>query len=660
MKTWKTQLAGAVLIALMALVLGLEATHLSHPGAPVDTKITPVPIAHHSCSQADGIRDYTSVTQAPDGSLSACLRVGSAAAGTYKLTARKSTGKGFSPAGVNPPGNSISLAPSSGPPGTVVTVRGYLKTTTAESRTHDSALICWAACDALVGFVRIDWSTTQIGRFTAQLTVPAAPWFAGTRVVPLRPGQYSVIIPCLPAVEKPSGHCDGIGLETHFDLTATSSNLCRDETICALLEASPQSGPPGTLVAVNGWAPLIGLNGTGLVEVAIEGQQFAGMPRYAEEFPLMVSTLFRVTDAPTWAGLPAMHPLSIQRTGMDPIGVDPGNPRRFAYCGNAAIKVTTNAGSTWSTISLAGVRAASGPTNYPIPGSLTANPLTCTSVALDSRYPGTLYAVFSAVPRNSGPPPFYFVAYVTRNSGRTWQPVPVPAKSEMGRFGGFRGSPSGVQALFWSQTTTDSSQPPQFLVEQTTDGGRSWQAASLRCPVSGPCIGLGPQDNGRCMAVGVWQAIEISTDGGRSWSSPGWPGRLSACATSELVGTTSVGVIALEPRSEYPLVLSSDGGSSWQAIGLPSLLGADAEAGNLPGSLQLLPDGRLLVAGNRWYLLGPGAAAWCAVTAAPPISNGEWSASPRLIGDRLYWSDPTAGAAVGVTLRSFPISAVHC
>jgi len=352
--------------------------------------------------------------------------------------------------------------------------------------------------------------------------------------------------------------------------------------------------------------------------------------------------------------------VTIQRTGMDPIGVDPGNSRRFAYCGNGAIKLTTNAGSTWSTISLAGVRAASALTNYPIPGSFTASPLTCTSVALDSRYPGTLYAVFSAVPRNSGPPPFYFVAYVTRNSGRTWQPVPVPAKSEMGRFGGFRASTAGVQALFWSQPTTDTSQPPAFLVEQTTDGGRTWPAASLRCPVSGPCIGLGPQDNGRCMAVGEWQAIEISTDGGQSWTSPGWPGRLGACTTSELVGLDSNGMVAVDQMGAHTLTWSSDGGSSWEDVALPLLPGADADPGNAQGSLQILPDGRLLVAGSRWYLLGSGATAWCPVAAAPQISGGEWSASPRLIGDRLFWSDPTAGAAVGVTLRSFPISAVHC
>src|SRR5438093_13467510 len=81
--------------------------------------------------------------------------------------------------------------------------------------------------------------------------------------------------------------------------------------------------------------------------------------------PPIASMPFSVTAAPAWAGLPAIHPVTIQRTGMDPIGVDPGTPRRFAYCGHGAIKLTTNAGSSWSSICLTGVRAASAPRNYP-------------------------------------------------------------------------------------------------------------------------------------------------------------------------------------------------------------------------------------------------------------------------------------------------------
>src|SRR5256886_13111868 len=96
--------------------------------------------------------------------------------------------------------------------------------------------------------------------------------------------------------------------------------------------------------------------------------------------PPIASMPFVVNAAPALASLPAMHPVTIQRTGMDPIGVDPGNSRRFAYCGNGAIKLTTNARSTWSPLSLPGVRAAPAPPNYPIPGLFTPSPPTCTRV----------------------------------------------------------------------------------------------------------------------------------------------------------------------------------------------------------------------------------------------------------------------------------------
>src|SRR5207249_2492409 len=91
-----------------------------------------------------------------------------------------------------------------------------------------------------------------------------------------------------------------------------------------------------------------------------------------------------------------------------------------------------------------------------------------------------------------------------------------------------------------------------FLVQQTVDGGRTWQAANLRCPSRGPCIALGAQDNARCMAIGEYQAIETSVDGGRSWKSPSWPDRLDACVSSELIGLDSGGIAAAwHQRKEF-------------------------------------------------------------------------------------------------------------
>jgi hypothetical protein len=667
MKSWRAQLAGAVMLAVMAVALGVEAGNLRHRTAappPVTATSSPIAIIHHACAQADATGDNTGIIQSADGRLSACLRVGSLAAGTYQIVARRNASGVMGGASTTPSGDWIKLTPSSGPPGTPVKASGYVVGTTAAQRGLDHARLCWAGCDALSGSVAINWSASQPGHFTADFTAPAAPWYGPSGVVPLRPGRYSVTFPCMPdSFDKPSGVCNFVRLAANFDLSPPASGQCMAGSTCASLQATPADGPPGTVVAVDGWAPLTGLDGNGFVAVATEGQP-SGKPGFESFTPLVATTPFTVTGTPGWAGLPPLHPVSIQRTGMDPIGVDPNNPSRFAYCADGVIEITSNAGRNWSAISLAGVKAASAATNYPIPSPF-AGPTkpACDAVSLDAKNPGTIYAVFSTVPRNSGPPPFNFVGYLSRNFGRTWQPVPVPSFSEMGLFGGFRADRSSVQALFWkSETAMFSPDQNSFIVQETMDGGRTWHAGSLRCPASGPCINLGPQDNGRCQAVGEWQAVEISADQGRSWSSASWPNRLTACSTSELVGLARGGVAALDGSGQYPLTLSTDGAMHSGAIALPRLPGGAGDLGNFGWTLQTLPDGRLLVTGPAWYLLGIGASQWCAVSGAPANQNVASPPTPIPIGDHLWWTDSSQNGPGDFTTwaRSLPISGVHC
>ena len=132
MKTWRAQLAGAVLIVIMAVSLGIEASHLPRKGTASNLP-SPVPIAHRTCAQAEAISDNLGTTQANDGAFSACLRVGPVAAGTYQITAR-SFSKTAMVGTINPPGSWITLTPSSGPPGTVVAVSAFVPGTTPESR----------------------------------------------------------------------------------------------------------------------------------------------------------------------------------------------------------------------------------------------------------------------------------------------------------------------------------------------------------------------------------------------------------------------------------------------------------------------------------------------------------------------------------------------
>src|SRR5207247_9130429 len=112
-----------------------------------------------------------------DRSISAWLPVCSLSPGTYQVVARVLESKIASSATANAPGTWMTLAPPSGPPGSVVTISGYVPNTTADQRRNDHAELCWAACNALTGSVEINWSAYQTGRFPTKVTAPDAPWF---------------------------------------------------------------------------------------------------------------------------------------------------------------------------------------------------------------------------------------------------------------------------------------------------------------------------------------------------------------------------------------------------------------------------------------------------------------------------------------------------
>src|SRR2546430_11581253 len=114
MKTWRAQLAGAVLIVVMAVSLGIEASHLPRK-ATASSLPSPTPIAHRTCAQAEALGDNLGTTQRNHGSFSACLPVGSVAPGTHQITSR-SFSKNPTVGNVNPPGRSLTPAPPSRPP----------------------------------------------------------------------------------------------------------------------------------------------------------------------------------------------------------------------------------------------------------------------------------------------------------------------------------------------------------------------------------------------------------------------------------------------------------------------------------------------------------------------------------------------------------------
>jgi hypothetical protein len=156
------------------------------------------------------------------------------------------------------------------------------------------------------------------------------------------------------------------------------------------------------------------------------------------------------------------------------------------------------------------------------------------------------------------------------------------------------------------------------------------------------------------MAVEGWEAVLVSTDNGKDWSTTNY---IRSCwRVVELVGLADGRLVTLDGRSQFPLTVSDDGDRTSRTIALPLL---PNQTNTYPdyGNLELLPDGRLLSVSLRWYLLVPGASAWCSVANGPTGNQTAEPAppAPQLIGEQFWLLDGSPG-----TPRSFPLSALHC
>ncbi|MCL4368920.1 MAG: glycoside hydrolase [Actinobacteria bacterium] len=386
---------------------------------------------------------------------------------------------------------------------------------------------------------------------------------------------------------------------------------------------------------------------------------------FAERVTLAPTT-FQVTAAPSWASLGQLHPLWIQTGGLDqPFFVDPTDPKRLAFCAPGAIDVSTDGGTTWATVPTAGVASVAATTDFSIFDS-GSPPATCSAVALDPDRPESLYAAFPAFKKNEGAPPTFYVGYVTADNGRTWSPVPAPSGFTLGQFGGFQLSGHGVQASFGSAPSINvpATSKTNSAVEQTTDGGRSWTPFQPDCPAGGPCVRWGPLPSGigSCAMHGYFQPIEISQDGGHTWSTPAWPSGANGCDSNDLVGLgpSTVALLSGNPATEgsYPLLLSHDGGQTWMVVALPPLPGQSDEP--LPYSAYFLPNGALLAqpsGGGPWQLLSQGASNWCPVTDVPAQAE---PGSLRAAGDRLWWLEGSNSPNSTPTPHGVRLDDVRC
>lgn len=615
------------------------------------------------------------------------------------------------PAGT-PTGTWMKLSPDTAAPGTQINIEGYMPggPTAAEAQKNQAlaeANLCWQSC--LTGFVEVgqpvQWSATDPGHFTTQFTVPSVPWVSGQDPAPVAPGDYTISIQCLEPQLQGCALKEGAAPAT-FHLTGPTPNQCTSGQPCAQLSLSPSHGQPGDQIQVTGWAPIAEIIGgnpfganlvmetpgssqpsvqIGQITQAADGS-LSGSFQVPQSLPgegalkagsytvaiqistpntvkvggstvLLAPTAFTLTGAMTWASLKTGQPLHIQpATSMvnpTPATLSPAS-NTIAYCQPGGIQLSIDGGQNWRSISTSEVASLADKAGYsPMANGGPAGKATCLTVTLDAAHPRSLFATFEMADKKAGAPPVYFMGYYSTDEGHSWAAVPAPTSEAARDFGGFWSDGQGLVQALYAAPTSSSGQAALPLIQHTTDGGATWQAGSLTCPASGPCLRFGAAPGAISgMGAPLPQVLYVSSDGGLTWKSTGINVELRLASPSELVSLTDKTVALISGDSPYPLQVSMDGGNIWQTVALPPIPGNESGGATLSG-LQMLPNGSLVaLSGSQWMALPSGASAWC------PVPGASLPASPVLVraaaGD-LWWVSP-GGQGIGQA----PMSAFAC
>ncbi len=342
------------------------------------------------------------------------------------------------------------------------------------------------------------------------------------------------------------------------------------------------------------------------------------------------------------------------------VSIDPLNAERIAYCTKDEIRLSLDSGQTWEAIPTTGAAAVAEDIGYQIFETDPAFSQACLSVTLDPAFPDSFYAIFTAAHDEFGAPPVFYMGFVTTDNGETWQLVPPPSESTHLAFGGFWSNPDGrVEALFSMPTESADPGHPVY-VQETVDGGQTWDPGQLACPATGPCLRWGTAvSNIPGMGSPLPQEILVSLDEGETWNIIEPPVELRTSPPNQLVAFSNQlaeiisGSIALSASDYemYPIRSSLDGGQTWQARPLPPIPAEETDFIYFPG-LQILPDGSYISQSNEgqtWFWLPISNQTWC------PLASNNLPAYPVLlqaVNDRLWWVDGDTGQAEYILLAN--------
>jgi len=555
----------------------------------------------------------------------------------------------------------ITLAPDTGPPGTEVQITGYLPGQSDTVRSDAEVLygepygtVCWAGCQEGVRghTVPITWSATEPGHFSARFTVPMAPWLGSEGPHPLMPGNFAVSVTCLtpPVAGSFSGFSKGCSppITSTFHLTGPTTDRCRDAR-CAWLRFTPAEGPPGTLIQVEGWAPLSELSGSAIAyqlavepshtSLTLQGASSDGAPTgYLRQTASGdLSGAFRVPLALSSLGLTEPGQQTLALEAIREMSVD----QKVDVAGTpvAGAAVVTSIHNEGSSIVNRIVQASTPFTVLPAPAwsSIVRRPLWVErsaggkSMAVDALNPTRLAYCWRGGIR------------LSEDGGTRWSIVPTDAVEQATEAAGYLfaspdpGGPScrtvtldpdhhkSFYATFDVNEALYRGQPASYTAGlHTVDGGRTWQVVPVPEGFTAGQSGGFKVEGHTVQALFVGRpttsvpppsfAVEQTADGGTTWTAT----RLRCPSSGPCVrwGPAPYQWSAMGAATPQWLEYSTNGGTSWTPPAWPGWVEVKHRE---PSQLAALsPAEAVLLSSDGMVRSKDGGKTWDAV-ALPPL-----------------------------------------
>ncbi len=526
------------------------------------------------------------------------------------------------------------------------------------------ANVCWGACPGGLTeqFLRVTWSATRPGHFTMRFTVPATSWLEADGPHAPLPGDYPVGVQCLapaiPTVKGPGFKPCGLQVpqaSATFHLTGSTPPQAG---LGARLQFTPTSAPPGTLVQVQGWAPLNQIDAGQPFGYSLVLEESGAQAGYVPQLGQLqqspngdLSGSFRVP-----VSIPSLGALA---SGNYTLALEAIHDQPQPTTASTSPGVTITPLSKGPATSTFAERVTLAPTSFQV----TAAP---SWASLGQVHPASVQwsaSIYNRPTVVGDPADLRRLAYcasgeirVSPDGGSIWTAIPTTGAARAVASTPFQFFQGGSMPVTCTTVVLDPTHPhsyyatfmvvrkgqgppPENLIGlETTDGGQIWQVVPAPqgytvdqfggFQVAGAAVQalFGGPDRGPRPAP---FAVDETVDGGRNWK----PSNLTCPSTGPCIrfGPAPSMIGGMGVGYPQPIEISSDGGMSWTTPTWPDQVILNEGPSEL---VALSPTEVALVAAGDQYplrLSRDGGRNW-EVIALPPLPGVEKDGYPTFPG----------------------------